>query len=131
MAKKPREVLKSYFKTGEIPTQQHYEELIDSMLNLLEDGIENGSKDIKVAEGLLLTPGGCLNAASEHYRSFSAGVKIRTNIPFALTVKGPPLLIVEGYNFTTMQTIGLMVPFEYASKDFKITNLGDEDIRKK
>lgn len=133
MAKKNREVLKSYFKTGKIPTQQHYEELIDSMLNLPEDGIENGSKDIKVAQGLLLTPGGCLNAASEHYRLFSQGVKIQTKIPFALTVEGPPLLIVEGYNFTTMQTIGLMVPFEYEydTKDFTISNLNKEDIRQR
>ena len=135
MAITNRKVLKSYFEAGKIPTQQHYEELIDSMLNLPDDGIENGSKDIKVAEGLLLTPGGCWNAAREHYRHFSKGksVKIQTNIPFALTVEGPPILIVEGYNFTTMETIGLMVAFKYVyNDDFKIPEDSvEEDIRKK
>jgi len=130
MAKKNRNTLKNYFKAGKIPTEQHYEELIDSMLNLQEDGIENSNKDIKVTEGLLMTSGSCLNATSVHYRRFSEGFKIQTSLPFALTVEGPPILIIEGYNFTKMKTIGLMVPFEYKyDAAFTIKLLDQEELR--
>ncbi|MDR3061990.1 MAG: hypothetical protein LBU57_07750 [Dysgonamonadaceae bacterium] len=42
-----RETLKNYFRQGERPTQQAFEELIDSTLNILEDGI-SGSPPIGI-----------------------------------------------------------------------------------
>jgi len=151
MAKKNRKVLKSYFEAGKIPTQQQYEELIDSMLNLSDDGIDNSKnssedvdKDIQIAQGLLLTPGGCLNAVSVHNFSFpeNKNVKIQTNIPYSLllTVQEPPLLIVEGHNITvtkndtvkktTVKHIGFKVAFEYEYNEaFTISNLDDNTIR--
>ena len=37
MAKQSREILKEYFKRGEIPQEQHFADLIDSMYNLKDD----------------------------------------------------------------------------------------------
>jgi hypothetical protein len=38
-AEVPRNVLKSYFETGDIPTQEQFNDLIDSSLNLVDDGL--------------------------------------------------------------------------------------------
>lgn len=37
MAKKSREILKTYFKRGRMPEESHFNDLIDSMLNLIDD----------------------------------------------------------------------------------------------
>lgn len=46
MARKVREILKGYFKTGKRPTEENFEDLIDSAMNVLEDSsyhtLENG-----------------------------------------------------------------------------------------
>ena len=65
MAKQNRTILKGYFETGDIPTQAHFIDLIDSDLNLLDSGLQiikgpissshmYASKDI-VATGSLTT----------------------------------------------------------------------------
>lgn len=46
-----RETLKEYFKEGSRPTSQHFRDLIDSMLNIVEDGLDRSDK-----EGLKLSP---------------------------------------------------------------------------
>lgn len=38
MAQKTREILKSYFETGDRPTEEQFVDLIDSMLNYEDDG---------------------------------------------------------------------------------------------
>lgn len=38
MSVKPAEILKAYFKTGSIPTEEHFGNLIDSISNLIEGG---------------------------------------------------------------------------------------------
>jgi hypothetical protein len=35
----PRSILKSYFETGDVPTQQQFADMIDSSLNLTDDGL--------------------------------------------------------------------------------------------
>ncbi len=40
MPKKDRRLLKSFFETGDVPTQSNFEDLIDSGLNQVEDGLE-------------------------------------------------------------------------------------------
>jgi hypothetical protein len=43
-----RETLKNYFRNGQLPTQEHFADLIDSMLNLSDEGfvksVENGQE---------------------------------------------------------------------------------------
>jgi hypothetical protein len=53
MALLNRQTLKSYFKKGSFPSEVHYAHLIDSMLNVVDDGIGRG-----VNEGFRLTPQG-------------------------------------------------------------------------
>ncbi len=53
MALLNRQTLKSYFKKGSFPTEVHYAHLIDSMLNVVDDGIGRGAD-----EGFRLTPQG-------------------------------------------------------------------------
>src|SRR5262245_36250781 len=35
----PRTILKTYFETGDVPTQEQFKDLIDSSLNLVDDGL--------------------------------------------------------------------------------------------
>lgn len=37
MAKRDRNTLKSYFKCGNMPQEEHFSDLIDSVLNLVDD----------------------------------------------------------------------------------------------
>lgn len=46
-----RETLKEYFKAGTRPSGQQFKDLIDSMLNILDDGLDRSDK-----EGLKLSP---------------------------------------------------------------------------
>lgn len=50
--KKNREILKSYFQLGSVPTESQFADLIDSVPNLAEDGLVRTEKD-----GLLLYAG--------------------------------------------------------------------------
>lgn len=51
MAKANRETLKGYFKSGRIPTEEQFEALIDSMLNIVDDGMNKSA-----GNGLQLSP---------------------------------------------------------------------------
>lgn len=52
MAKKSREDLKGYFRRNMIPTEGHFEHLIDSALNLHDDGLEKTSNGpLKLSAG--------------------------------------------------------------------------------
>ncbi len=48
MTRRNRETLKNYFRNGQLPTQEHFEDLIDSMLNMSDEGfvksVENGEE---------------------------------------------------------------------------------------
>jgi hypothetical protein len=35
----PRSILKTYFETGDVPTQEQFKDVIDSALNLVDDGL--------------------------------------------------------------------------------------------
>lgn len=50
MAQRNRNILKSYFQKGSRPTQENFRDLIDSAVNVLEDGFSRSLKDgIKLA----------------------------------------------------------------------------------
>ena len=51
MAKTNRETLKGYFGSGRIPTGRHFEDLVDSMLNIVDDGMNKSA-----GNGLQLSP---------------------------------------------------------------------------
>ena len=52
MPRTNRNTLKEYFKRGSMPNQKHFYELIDSMVNISDDGIDKNPDD-----GLRLAPG--------------------------------------------------------------------------
>mgnify|MGYP006272440431 FL=1 len=51
MTARNRGTLKKFFKSGEMPRAGHFADLIDSMVNLIDDGIESGKE-----YGLKITP---------------------------------------------------------------------------
>lgn len=54
MSSKNRETLKNYFSEGQLPTEAHFADLIDSMLNMTDEGfsktVENG-EEVRAAVG--------------------------------------------------------------------------------
>ena len=40
MAKKNRSTLKRYFRTGALPSEDHFDDLIDSTLNTIDEGFD-------------------------------------------------------------------------------------------
>lgn len=48
-----REELRKYFRNGKVPTEQHFDYLIDSMANKLDDGFSKSDED-----GMMLSPTG-------------------------------------------------------------------------
>lgn len=61
MAKRNRETLKNHFKQGDKPTQQAFEDLIDSTLNTLDDGF-SGSPHIGIGLSPLTEKGTIISA---------------------------------------------------------------------
>ncbi|MFT5834020.1 MAG: hypothetical protein ACI97N_001651 [Cognaticolwellia sp.] len=53
MALQDRDTLKNYFKHGSVPSEVHFQDLIDSLVNKVDDGLD---KDL--ANGLQLSPRG-------------------------------------------------------------------------
>jgi hypothetical protein len=45
MAKKNRNTLKNYFKSGRLPSQKHFIDLIDSALNVIDEGFDRSAAD--------------------------------------------------------------------------------------
>ncbi|MCT4616105.1 MAG: hypothetical protein N4A49_14675 [Marinifilaceae bacterium] len=45
MAKRNRATLKEYFRQGEMPSEEHFSDLIDSMVNIVDEGAENTSEN--------------------------------------------------------------------------------------
>jgi len=45
MPRTNRNTLKEYFKRGSMPNQKHFYELIDSMVNISDDGIDKNPDD--------------------------------------------------------------------------------------
>jgi hypothetical protein len=52
MAMKDRNTLKHYFKKGDIPSQAEFENLIDSGINMIDDGFSKTSKDGLMISGV-------------------------------------------------------------------------------
>jgi hypothetical protein len=45
MARKNRKTLKNYFKNGRLPSQNHFVDLIDSALNVIDEGFDRSAAD--------------------------------------------------------------------------------------
>lgn len=58
MSKQTRAILKGYFQKGKIPTQQQFEDLIDSFFNLADDKKEEVSLFFFAPEGAVLKDSG-------------------------------------------------------------------------
>ena len=53
-----REILKTFFETGDVPTEQQFGNLIDSFINQIDDGLTyNGATPDAVGQGSLLGEG--------------------------------------------------------------------------
>ncbi|MTI89272.1 MAG: adhesin [Balneolaceae bacterium] len=63
MALRNRKTLKNYFQKGELPKQGHFEDFIDSVVNIIDDGISVSLKD-----GLKITPLGEMGSLISFYR---------------------------------------------------------------
>ncbi len=51
MAKKNRHTLKNYFTNGSLPSQEHFGDLIDSMLNVIDEGFDKSAEEgLKVSQ---------------------------------------------------------------------------------
>lgn len=59
-----RKSLKNFFKKGELPSQRSFDDLIDSMINKVDDGM---SKTIE--DGLMLSPIGASQKLTSFYKS--------------------------------------------------------------
>ena len=70
MPRTNRNTLKEYFKCGSMPNQKHFYELIDSMVNISDDGIDKNPDD-----GLRLAP------SKENSPVISLFTNIQDNIP--------------------------------------------------
>jgi hypothetical protein len=100
MALLNRQSLKNYFRKGNAPTEQHFADLIESTLNIVDDGIARGAD-----HGFRISPIG----HSHRLMSFFANMQKQeadwylslneNNIPglsFYETGKGPRLVLKEG-----------------------------------
>lgn len=63
MAQVNRETLKGYFERGKMPAAEHFGDLVDSMLNIMDDGFERTEKD-----GIQLAPLGDKGPVLEFFR---------------------------------------------------------------
>lgn len=55
-----RDTIRSYFATNQIPTGAQFAELIDSQLNVLDDGLVKPADDRTAPLGLTAVQGGCV-----------------------------------------------------------------------
>ena len=77
MALKNKETLKNYFKKGGVVSEKHFVDLIDSSMNVIDDGINVNSKD-----GLRINPTGIYTTLMSFFRKKSqkqADFTINTN----------------------------------------------------
>lgn len=59
-----RKSLKGFFKKGELPSEKHFDDLIDSMINKVDDGLSKTMED-----GLMLSPIGASQKLMSFYKS--------------------------------------------------------------
>ena len=70
MALQDRDTLRNYFRQGTIPQEVHFHDLIDSVVNKVDDGLD---KDL--VNGLQLSPQG----SSKKVMSFFENIKDKKN----------------------------------------------------
>ena len=78
MAKKERSTLKSYFRTGNIPNQSQYEDLIDSNLNLSDTEEQTISSDLVINGAVDINNTLEVNSIDTGFGAFEVGQDTRT-----------------------------------------------------
>ena len=102
MALLNRQTLRNYFKKGSAPTEQQFSDLIDSTINIVDDGIDRG-----VDSGFRLSPVGYSNRLLSFYMNLQKKdpewfVSLNENdipgIAFQESNHGPRLVLKDGGN---------------------------------
>jgi hypothetical protein len=100
MALLNRQSLKNYFKKGNAPTEQHFIDLIESSINIVDDGIARGAD-----QGYRISPIGNSNRLISFFRNMQKRdpdwfISLNENdipgIAFQEQGKGPRLVLKEG-----------------------------------
>lgn len=65
-AKVPRSVLKEFFQTGDVPTQQDFADVIDSMININDDRDLIGLRNYSNGQAMLIAEGEMLGPLSDY-----------------------------------------------------------------
>ncbi len=100
MALLNRQSLKNYFKKGNAPTEQHFIDLIESSINIVDDGIARG-----VDQGFRISPIGHSNRLLSFFKNMQKRdpewfITLNENdipgIAFQEQGKGPRLVLKEG-----------------------------------
>jgi hypothetical protein len=100
MAQLNRQTLRNYFKRGNLPTEEHFADLIDSTVNIVDDGIDRGGES-----GFRLSPVGYSKKLMSFYRNMQSRqpdwhLSLNENDIPGLSLheagKGPRLVMKEG-----------------------------------
>ena len=100
MARKDRKTLEAKFKNGKMPTEVAFADLIDSTLNLIDDGfektIEDGLKVFQLGDGKLMSFYQNMSTLSSMW---SMGIDQATgNLSFSAQHDAPPVLTLRSAN---------------------------------
>lgn len=102
MALLNRQSLKNYFKKGNAPTEQHFADLIESSINIVDDGIARGAD-----QGFRISPIGNSNRLISFFRNMQKRepewfISLNENDIPGISIqeqgKGPRLVLKEGGN---------------------------------
>lgn len=99
MAVRGRKILKDFFSNGKRPSQQEFEDLIDSSVNILDDGYSKNGKD-----GLKLTPKNDSNVL------LSFCTQSRAEPSWVFTINETEDLLIERKKTDTSTVIGRNTP---------------------
>lgn len=100
MSSRNRKTLKNYFSDGQLPTQEHFADLIDSMLNMSDEGfrktVENG-EEVRAAVGhnALLSFYRDQNPDALLWRVGLGGSQSQLHISASEASESPPLLCLD------------------------------------
>lgn len=122
---KNRETLKSYFRKGQVPTEEQFAALIDSLYNVSEDGCLTVSED----DGLKLYPTGNERTVTSIYREKPVSPEDRPLWRVTLGDDGS-LAVSDGHdgkNILLIGTDGVTVPGELKAGRYTLPDKSRED----
>jgi hypothetical protein len=122
---KNRETLKSYFRKGQVPTEEQFAALIDSLYNVSEDGCLTVSED----DGLKLYPTGNERTVASIYREKPVSPEDRPLWRVTLGDDGS-LAVSDGHdgkNILLIGTDGVTVPGELKAGRYTLPDKSREE----